>query len=206
MQGIVFSCCWCQSVFCIPVADGRIHFFSLQGTPVPKDLSKSSENVIVERLPNMVRKVTILKRLPERQPIPPPRERNIVVKSVKLSPESYLGPSCLSQHITGSKKRAKEHTSKTDSMYSIFIGSYFKSMFCPIWDIHIRQHFLGCDAMLVNGYQHIRGVFNLQFSPVFDTHLLNCMFSHSRGLQSVHFKFGFSHILIMWCVEYGDLN
>jgi hypothetical protein len=120
-------------LFCIPGADGRIQFSSLLGTPVPKALSKSTDNVIVERLPNMVRKVTILKRLPERQPIPPPRERNVVVKSVKLSPESYLGPSGLSQYVTGSKKRAKEHTSKTDSMYS----SYFKSMFCPIWDINI---------------------------------------------------------------------
>jgi hypothetical protein len=144
-------------LFYIPGADEWVQFRSLLGTPVPKELSKSSENVIVERLPNMVRKVTVLERLPERQLIPPPRERNIVIKSVKLSPESYPGPSCLSQHITGSKKRAKEHTSRTESMYSMFSGSYFKSMFCPIWDIHINQHFLGCDAMLVNEYQYIRG-------------------------------------------------
>lgn len=105
---------------------------SLLGTPVPKEPSNSSNIVIVERLPNIVRKVTVLKPLPERQPIPPPRERNIVVKSVKLTTESYPASWCLSQHITGSKKRVKELTLKTDSMYSIFNNSLFKYMFCQI--------------------------------------------------------------------------
>lgn len=90
---------------------------SLLGTPVPKEPSKSSNSVIVERLPNIVRKVTVLKPLPERQPIPPPRERNVVVKSVKLTTESYPGS------LSGSKKRVKELTLKTDSMYSIFNDS-----------------------------------------------------------------------------------
>jgi hypothetical protein len=111
---------------------------SLLGTPVPKEPSKSSNNVIVERLPNIVRKVTVLKPLPERQPIPPPRERNVVVKSVKLTTDSYPGSWSLSQHITGNKKRVKELTLKIDSMYSIFNDSCFKICsvrFDIFWDV-----------------------------------------------------------------------
>jgi hypothetical protein len=123
MQGIVISCCWCQAdcvLFCFPGADGGVQLCSLVGTPVPKELTKSSDNVIVQRLPNIVRKVAVLKPLPERQPIPSPRERNVVVKSVKLTTESCPGSWSLSQYITGNKKRVKELTLKTDSMYSIF--------------------------------------------------------------------------------------
>jgi hypothetical protein len=171
----VIDVCLHWVLFCIPGAEERVQFCSLIGTPVPKELSKSSDNVIVERLPNMVRKVTVLKCLPERHPILPPRERNIVVKSVKLPTEFYPGPSSLL-----SNKHIKEHTLKTDSMYSIFSCSHFKCFDFQIWDIHVSEHILRCNAMLVNGYQHIRGPCNIQLPKNFGTHLSNCMLSDSK--------------------------
>jgi len=112
-----------QSVmFFVAGADGDVHLCSLVGTPVPKGLSNSSDNVIVERTPTLVRKVTVLKQLPEHRPVPS-RDRSVVVKSTKLLPGSH----CLSHHAnlsgnnTGGKKPAKELILKTDSMYKILI-------------------------------------------------------------------------------------
>ena len=109
-------------MFCIAGADGDVNLFSTVGTPVPKGLSSSSDNVIVERTPNLVRKVTVLKRLPERRPVPS-RERSVVVKSTTLLPESYSGSYLLHSpgNTTGSKNPAKELSLKTDSMYKILI-------------------------------------------------------------------------------------
>jgi len=111
-----------QLCFFVAGADGDVHLCSLVGTPVPKGLSNSSDNVIVERTPTLVRKVTVLKRLPEHHPVPS-RERSIVVKSTKLFPESHCGShhADLSGNTTGSKKPAKELILKTDSMYKILI-------------------------------------------------------------------------------------
>ena len=109
-------------MFCVAGADGDVHLCSLMGSPVPKGLSNSSDNVIVERTPTLVRKVTVLKRLPERQPIPS-RERRVVVKSTKLLPGSYSGSHLAdsSGNTAGSKKPSKELSLKTDSMYKILI-------------------------------------------------------------------------------------
>jgi hypothetical protein len=105
-------------MFFVAGADGDVHLCSVVGTPVPKGLSSSSDNVIVERTPTLVRKVTVLKRLPEHRPVPS-RERSVVVKSTKLLPGSHCGSyhADLSGNTTGGKKPAKELILKTDSMY-----------------------------------------------------------------------------------------
>src|SRR5215510_4107895 len=72
-------------MFYVAGADGDVNLCLLVGTPVPKGLSNSSDNVIVERTPTLVRKVTVLKQLPEHRPVPS-CERSIVVKSTKLLP------------------------------------------------------------------------------------------------------------------------
>lgn len=109
-------------MFYVAGADGDVHLCSLVGTPVPKGLSNSSDNVIVERTPTLVRKVTVLKRLPEHRPVPS-RERSVVVKSTKLLPGSYGGSHLVdsSGNTTGSKKPVREHVLKTDSMYKIVV-------------------------------------------------------------------------------------
>jgi hypothetical protein len=109
-------------MFFVTGADQSVHLCSLVGTPVPKGISNSSDNVIVERTPTLVRKVTVLKRLPEHHPVPS-RERSVVVKSTKLFPGSHSGSqhAVLSGNNTGGKKHAKELILKTDSMYTILI-------------------------------------------------------------------------------------
>jgi hypothetical protein len=105
-------------MFYVAGADEDVHLCSLVGTPVPKGLSNSSYNVIFERTPTLVRKVTVLKQLPEHRPVPS-RERSVVVKSTKLLPGSYCGPhhADSSGNTTGGKKPAKELILKTDSMH-----------------------------------------------------------------------------------------
>lgn len=105
-------------MFYVAGVDGGVHLCSLVGTPVPKGLSKSSDSVIVERTPTLVRKVTVLKQLPEHRPVPS-RERSVVVKSTKLLPGSYCGShhADSSENATGGKKSAKELILKTGSMY-----------------------------------------------------------------------------------------
>jgi len=111
-----------QLCFFVAGAGGDVHLCSLVGTPVPKGLSNSSDNVIVERTPTLVRKVTVLKWLPEHRPVPS-RERNVVVKSTKLLPGSHCGShhADLSGNTTRGKKPVKELILKTDSMYKILI-------------------------------------------------------------------------------------
>jgi len=108
-------------VFCVAGGDGDDQLESkscpLVHTCTPKELSRNSHSVIVERTPNLVRKVTVLKYSPNRQPIPPPRERSLSVKSTKLLTGSYPEFSHvadLSKHTTGSKK----FSFKTVSKYS----------------------------------------------------------------------------------------
>ena len=108
-------------MFFVAGANGDVHFCSLVCTPVPKGLSNSSDSVIVERTPTLVRKVTVLKQLPEHRPVPS-RERSVVVKSTKLFPGSHCGShhADLSGNTNGGKKPAKELILK-NSMYKILI-------------------------------------------------------------------------------------
>lgn len=119
--------------FFVAGAGGDVHLCSLVGTPVPKELSNSSDNVIVERTPTLVRKVTVLKWLPEHRPVPS-RERSVVVKSTKLLPGSHCGShhADLSGNTTVGKKPVKELILKADSMYEI--------LFVLILNMHIEQN------------------------------------------------------------------